>query len=228
MRAAAITRTGPASVIEMMDLPVPTPGPTEVLVRTEAVAVNPIDTYIRAGVIRMDLPTPWIPGCDIAGTVEAVGSGVTTRKPGDRVWGSNQSLFGRQGTFAEFCSIDEKWLYPIPDSISSPQAAAGALTGITAHLGLFLHAGLRRDAEILFVNGGTGGVGSTVVQIAKAAGATVITTAGSAEKAAACRSLGADHVIQYHTEDVDARLAEITASTGPVTLWWETLRTPTL
>jgi NADPH2:quinone reductase len=136
-------------------------------------------------------------------------------------------LFGRQGTFAEYCAIDEQWLYPLPEVVSFETAAAGALVGITAHLGLFLHAGLKAG-EVLFVAGGTGGVGSAVVQLAKAAGAIVITTAGSAEKADLCRQLGADHVIEYRTEDVDHRLQEITKLTGPIQVWFETLRTPSL
>ncbi len=227
MKAAYITSTGTADCIRFGELPVPSPGAGQVLVRTEAVAVNPIDTYIRAGTVKLALPNPYIIGCDIAGTVESTGSGVRRFKAGDRVWGSNQGLFGRQGTFAEYCAIDEQWLYPIPEGISTDVAAAGALVGITAHLGLFLHGGLR-SGEVVFVNGGTGGVGSAVIQLAVAAGATVITSAGSHEKATACLNMGAAHVIEYRTQQIDDRLALIVAQTGPIHLWFETLRTPTL
>lgn len=227
MKAAFITSTGPAENIQFGDLPQFGPSAGQVLVKTEAVAVNPIDTYIRAGNVKFSLPNPYVIGCDVAGVVEAVGPGCQRLKVGDRVWGSNQGLFGRQGTFAEFCAIDENWLYPSPAGISSEVAAAGALVGITAHLGLFFHGGLKAG-EIVFVNGGTGGVGSAVVQLAKAARATVITSAGSPEKADACRRLGAAHVIEYRTQDVDQRFAEITAATGPISLWFETLRTPSL
>ncbi len=227
MKAAFITSTGPWSQIQYGDLPVPEPRQGEVLLRTEAVAVNPIDTYIRAGNVKFELPFPWVIGCDVCGIVEKTGPGVTRFRIGDRVWGSNQGLFGRQGTFSEYCAVHEDWLYPVPEAVSSNDAAAGALVGITAHLGLFFHAGLQRS-EVVFVNGGTGGVGSAVVQLAKAAGATVITTAGSAAKADLCKQLGAAHVIQYRTEDVDARFKEITATTGPINLWFETLRTPSL
>ncbi|MBL8814488.1 MAG: NADPH:quinone reductase [Planctomyces sp.] len=227
MKAAYISQTGPWNQIQYGDLPTPKAGPGEVLVRVEAVAVNPIDTYIRGGIVKFELPFPWVPGCDVCGVVEEIGTNAGRFKKGDRVWGSNQGLFGRQGTFSEYCAIHEQWLYPVAENISSAEAAAGALVGITAHLGLFLHAGLR-SGEVVFVNGGTGGVGSSVVQLAKAAGATVITTAGSAEKADQCRALGADHVIQYRNEDIDARFAEITAKTGPIHVWFETLRTPTL
>lgn len=227
MKAAFIRATGPPSCIEYGELPEPAISDQQVLIRVEAAALNPIDTYIRNGDIKFPLPLPWIPGCDFCGVVQQSGSGVTRFAVGDRVWGSNQGLFGRQGTFAEFCAVDQHWLYPVPDGVSSEAAAAGALVGITAHLGLFLHAGLCAG-EVVFVNGGTGGVGSSVVQLAKAAGATVITTAGSELKATHCRQLGADHVIQYRTEDIDQAFGRITGITGPVQLWFETLRIPAL
>ena len=227
MKAAIITTTGAPDVIQWSEIPVPAVDKSQVLVRTEAVAVNPIDTYIRSGIVKAALQNPYIIGCDIAGVVEAVGPGVERFKVGDRVWGSNQGLAGRQGSFAELCAIDEQWLYAIPEGVSSDSAAAGALVGITAHLGLFLHGGLKAG-EVVFVNGGTGGVGSAVVQLAKAAGATVITTAGSPEKAAECLRLGAAYVIEYKTEDIDKRFAEIIASKGSIHLWFETQRMPTL
>jgi NADPH2:quinone reductase len=196
-----------------------------VLVKVQAVAVNPIDTYIRSGAVAMNLPLPFIVGCDLAGIVERCGPQATRLKPGTRVWGSNQGLLGRQGTFAEYAAVDEHWLYPIPDKVDFEQAAAIALVGITAHLGLVPRAKLR-PGETLFVNGGTGGVGSTVVQMAKAIGAKVITTAGSHEKVALARALGADLAINYKTEDVDARIKEFGNDRGGVDVWWETLREP--
>ena len=227
MKAAYITSTGAADCIQFGDLPKPVAGAGQVLLRMEAVAVNPIDTYIRGGNVKANLPNPYIIGCDVAGVVEAVGEGCQQFNVGDRVWGSNQGLAGRQGTFAEFCAIDEKWLYKIPQGVSNEAAAAGAMVGITAHLGLFFHGSLK-SSEVVFVNGGTGGVGSAVVQLAKAAGATVITSAGSPEKAVECHQLGADHVIEYRTQDIDQRFADITKATGPIHLWFETLRTPSL
>ena len=92
----------------------------------------------------MPLPRPFIPGCDLAGTVEAVGPGVTNYKPGDRVWGSNQGLLGRQGTFAEYVCTGEEWLYPTPPGVPDTAAAAAALVGITAHVGLFRCAALQK------------------------------------------------------------------------------------
>jgi NADPH2:quinone reductase len=227
MRAAFINQPGPAESLQVGTLPDPSPGPGQVLVRVAASAVNPIDTYIRAGAVGMAKSFPYIPGCDLAGTVEAVGPDVQNYQPGDRVWGSNQSLFGRQGTLAELAAVDECWLYPLPEDHSPIEAAAGALVGITAHLGLFLHAQLKAG-ECVFVNGGMGGVGSAVVQLAKAAGATVIATVGSAEKARQCKQLGADLVLDYHSPGMDQELQDYTAARGGIDVWWETQREPTL
>ena len=150
----------------------------------------------------MPVSFPYIPGCDLAGTVEAAGKDVKRFQIGDRVWGSNQGLFGRQGTLAEFAAVDEAWLYPTPPGMSDEQAAAGALTGITAHLGLFLH-GQLQSGEFVFVNGGSGGVGSMVIQFARRAGAKVIATAGSEEKRKLCKQLGADVVLDYRSPTLD-------------------------
>src|SRR5438552_11658417 len=159
----------------------------------------------------MQLPMPYIIGCDVAGTVVEAGSKVARFKSGDRVWGSNQGLLGRQGTFADFAAVDDEWLYPTPKGVADEQAAAIALVGITANLGLVREAKLK-SGETLFVNGGSGGVGSMVVQIAKALGARVVTTAGSDEKVARTRKLGADLAINYKTEDVSAAIKAFAAN----------------
>jgi NADPH:quinone reductase len=224
MKAAFLEATGAPDVLRFGELPRPEPQPGEVLVRVKAAALNPIDTYIRAGVVQMTLPRPFITGSDLAGTVEAVGAGVNRCKVGDRVWGSNQGLLGRQGSCAEYICASEGWFYPIPAGVDDAQAAAVALVGITAHLGLFRCAHLQAG-EIVFVNGGTGGVGSMVVQMAKAAGARAIATVGSSEKAQTCRGWGTDLVLNYKTDDVPARIQEFTGNKG-VDVWYETQREP--
>jgi NADPH2:quinone reductase len=224
MKAAYIEATGPAeATIKYGDLPKPQPARGQVLVRVGAVAVNPIDTYLRNGANYWELPKPFIIGCDLAGTVEAVGPGATHFNVGDRVWGSNQGLLGRQGTFAEYAAVDEHWLYPTPPNITDEQAAACALVGITAHLGLFRDAKLE-VGESIFVNGGSGGVGSMVVQMAKIAGARVIATAGSAEKVAALKQLGAGTAVNYKTDDVASAVK--TFAPDGVNVYWETVREP--
>ncbi len=223
MKAAFIKQTGPPEKIQYGDLPQPTPQGKQVLVKVAAVAVNPIDTYLRSGAIAMQLPMPFIVGCDLAGVVEAVGPEAKRFKPGDRVWGSNQGLLGRQGTFAEYAAVDEDWLYATPDGVTDEHAAAIALVGITAHLGLFRD-GKLKPGETVFINGGSGGVGSTVLQMAKAVGARAIVTAGSPAKLESCRKLGADVAINYKADDVAAKINE--AAPGGVNLWWETTREP--
>jgi NADPH2:quinone reductase len=224
MKAAYLDSTGPPEVIRVGDQPRPEPKGGEILIRVRAAALNPIDVYVRAGTIPMPLPKPFITGTDVAGTVEALGPNARRFKPGDRVWGSNQGLLGRQGTCAEYVCASEDWFYPTPPGVADELAAAAALTGITARLGLFQCARLKAG-EIIFVNGGTGGVGSMVVQMAKATGARAITTVGSAEKAALCRKWGTDLVLNYKTDDVPARIQDFTQARG-VDVWYETQREP--
>ena len=224
MKAAFLETTGAPEVIKYGELPTPQPKDDEILIKVGAASLNPVDTYIRSGMINMPLPKPFIPGCDAAGTVMAVGPGGKRFKAGDRVWGSNQGLLGRQGTCAEYVCASEVWFYPTPPDVPDQAAAAAALTGITAHLGLFHFAHLQAG-ETVFVNGGTGGVGSMVVQMAKAKGAKVITTVGSADKAALCKSWGADLVLNYKSDDVVTRIKEFTKNQG-VNIWYETQREP--
>ena len=227
VKAAFIRETGSPSVIQYGELPTPEPRPTEVLVKVGAVAVNPIDTYIRAGIVSMISQFPYVIGSDLAGTVEKVGSEVKRFKAGDRVWGSNQGLFGRRGSFSEYASVDERWLYPTPAKETDAEAAAGALVGLTAHMGLFQHADLA-PGEVVFVNGGSGGVGSSVVQLAKAAGAFVITTGGSEQSLANCRKLGADLVLNYNAHNLDDQIRAFSLPHSGVHVWFETQREPTL
>jgi NADPH2:quinone reductase len=223
MKAAYVTKPGPADSIIVGDLPTPEPIGDQVLVRVKAASVNPIDTYVRSGMVKMEIPLPYIVGADLAGVVEKVGPDAKKFEVGDRVWGTDQGLMGRQGTFAEFAAVSESWLYSIPEGVSDDAAAACALVGITAHIGLVRDARLQAG-ETLFVNGGTGGVGSMVVQMAKTIGARVITTAGSDEKLKVCRELGADEAINYKGEEVAARVKEL--APGGINVWWETLREP--
>ena len=223
MKAAYINQTGTPDVIIYGDLPVPKPGRRECLVKVGAVDVNPIDTYVRSGAIPAKLTFPFILGRDLAGTVVETGSGVRSFKVGDRVWATSQGADGRQGTFAEFAAVDKRWLNPIPAGVSDEDAVALSLVGITAQLGLARNANLKAG-EVLFVNGGSGGVGSCVVQMAKILGARVITTAGTDEKVGVCKQLGADLALNYKTEDVDAAIR--TFAPDGVNVWWETLREP--
>jgi NADPH2:quinone reductase len=223
MRAAYIEQIGPPENIRIGELPDPTPTGSQVLVQVRAASVNPIDTYIRSGAAPMELPKPFVIGSDLAGVVKAVGPDANRFRVGDRVWGANQGVLGRQGTFSELAAIDEQWLYATPEGVRDEDAAAMALVGITVHLGLVEEAGLAAGETVL-INGGSGAIGSTVIQMAKALGARVIATTSSAEKAAYCRSLGADETIDYRTENVPERVQQI--APGGANLWWETAREP--
>lgn len=224
MQAAYINKPGLYNEIIVGEMPTPQPMQDEYLIRIKAIALNPIDMYIRAGTIVMPLPKQFISGCDFAGVVERVGENCSRFKEGDRVWGSNQGLLGRQGTSAEFAAIKEDWLYPSPEGVDDQQLAATSLVGITAHLGLFRNVNLKAG-ETIFVSGGTGGVGSMVVQMAKAIGAKVITTVGSSAKEELCISWGAGKVINYKTDDILKEVKDYTSNQG-VNVWFETQREP--
>lgn len=223
MKAAFITQTGTPDVITYGELPTPKPTRRQCLVKVAAADVNPIDVYVRSGAIPANLSFPLILGRDLAGTVVEIGASVKDFKVGDRVWATSQGSDGRPGTFAEFAAVDHRWLHPIPEGVSDDDATALSLVGVTAQLGLVRSANLKAG-EILFVNGGTGGVGSCVVQMAKILGARVITTAGTDEKVKACRDLGADLAINYKSQDVATAIKGF-APDG-VNVWWETLREP--
>jgi NADPH2:quinone reductase len=222
MKAAFLETTGAPEVLRYGDVPTPAPKAGEILIKVATAALNPIDTYIRSGMLGAPTLKPFITGTDVAGTVDAIGPNVKRFKVGDRVWGSNQGLLGRQGTCAEYVCASEDWFYPTPAGVSDDDAAATALVGITAHLGLFQRAKLQ-PGETVFVNGGTGGVGSMVVQMAKAVGAKAIATVGSDDKVTLCKSWGVDCVLNYKTDDVPARIKEFTQGKG-VNVWYETQR----
>jgi NADPH2:quinone reductase len=223
MKAAFINETGPPEVIQYGELPVPKVGRRQCLIKVGAVDVNPIDAYVRSGAIPAKISFPYIMGRDLAGTVVEVGAVVKGFKIGDRVWATGQGTDGHQGTFAEFAAVDERHLHSTPTGVSDEDVVALSLVGITAQLGLVRNVALRAG-EVLFVNGGSGGVGSCVIQMAKILGARVITTAGTDEKVRICRELGADVALNYKTKDVDEAI-KLYAPEG-VNVWWETVREP--
>ncbi|HZM05140.1 MAG TPA: alcohol dehydrogenase catalytic domain-containing protein, partial [Candidatus Saccharimonadales bacterium] len=141
-------------------MPQPACGANQCLIKVGAVDVNPVDIYIRSGAVPAKMNFPYILGRDLAGTVAQTGAKAKRFKTGDRVWAVGQGWDGRQGTFSEFAALDEGWLNPIPEKVSDEEIAAISLVRITAHVGLMAKAKLKAG-EILFVNGGSGGVGSS-------------------------------------------------------------------
>jgi NADPH2:quinone reductase len=222
MRAAYIEKVGLPEAIRYGDLPAPAVGPTDVLAKVRAVCVDPIDTHIRAGRYPVAMSFPFIVGRDMAGVVEAAGPAVSRFRPGDRVWCNNQGYGGRQGTFAEYVAVNEDLLYPLPEGVDEREAVAFVHSGLTACVGLRL-ADLR-PGESMFLNGGAGNVGSAVLQLARARGARVLVTAGSADGLAWCRSLGAERAVNYKTEDVDRAVGEF--APGGMNVYWDTSGKP--
>lgn len=206
MKAIQVSKTGGPEVLEFVDLPRPKPKPGEVLVRIAAAGVNFIDTYLREG--RYPAPLPFIPGQEAAGTVEALGEGVSGFAVGDHVaWN------GTRGTYAEYACAPAKNLLKIPDGMSLEDAAAVLLQGLTAHY--LVHDTYRvQHGDTILVHAGAGGVGLLLTQMAKMLGARVITTVSSDEKAELSRSAGADEVILYTRESFVEAVKRVTNGAG--------------
>lgn len=202
MHAILVRQTGGPEVLRLEEVPDPQPGPGEVLVAMEAVGLNFIEIYQRLG--QYPLTLPFIPGAEGAGTVRAVGEGVTAVRTGDRVVSE-----GFRGAYAELATVREERAVAIPNGVSTRQAAAVLLQGMTAHYLTHSTFPLREGHRCL-VHAAAGGVGLLLVQMAKALGATVIATAGSAAKLDLARAAGADFGIDYRTQDFAAEVKRIT------------------
>jgi NADPH:quinone reductase len=213
MRAIWYDRQGPArDVLKLGELPTPEAGPGEVRVRLEASGVNPSDTYRRAGRGGMEYPRV-VPNSDGAGVVDQAGPGVDRAWVGKRVWLYNGQRNGRWcGTAAEYIALSADLVTELPDSVSFAEGATLGIPAMTAHRCVFVAGPVQ--GRTLLVTGGAGAVGHYAVQLAAWAGATVIATVSSAEKADRARLGGAAHVIDYRREDVAGRVREITAGRG--------------
>jgi NADPH:quinone reductase-like Zn-dependent oxidoreductase len=201
MRAAVTEGFGGIDRLVLRDLPKPSPGPGEVLVRVRAAAMNPLDCKLREGKFRLifRVTPPFVLGFDLAGEVEAVGSGVTRLRPGDAVFGT----LSRPGAHAEHAVGGEELLVQKPDRLSFEEAAAFPAAGMSALQVLRDDARLREGERVL-LNGAGGGIGTFAVQIAKARGARV-TAVASARNQDLLRELGADECLDYATEDFARR-----------------------
>jgi putative PIG3 family NAD(P)H quinone oxidoreductase len=202
MRAVIASEPGGPEALEIVDLPVPEPAQGEVLIGIEAVGLNRADILQRQGFYP---PPPGISdvlGLECAGTISALGPGVTAFSVGDPVCAL---LAG--GAYADFAAVPAGQVAPIPDGLSTIEAAALMETACTVWSNLVMVAGLT-SGETLLVHGGTSGIGTTAIQVAKALGARVVTTVGSDAKADAARELGADVVINYRTQEFESALAE--------------------
>ncbi|WP_437024211.1 NADPH:quinone reductase [Streptomyces sp. enrichment culture] len=204
MKAACIDAVGPADAIRHRDLPVPSYGPTDVLVRVRAVAVNPVDTFVRSGAYATPVPFPFVVGRDLVGEVAAAGPGAVGFAPGDRVWCNSLGHAGRQGASAQYATVAADRLYPVPPGVDEEQLVAAAHPAASAWLALFRHGGLT-CGDTVYIGGAAGNVGGAAVALAAAAGARVLCTA-RAEDVPAVRALGAAEVLDYRAPDLTARL----------------------
>jgi NADPH2:quinone reductase len=206
VQAIQITQTGGPEVLTLHDIPTPVPGPGEALVKIEAIGVNFIDVYFREG--RYASPLPFIPGQEAAGTVVALGPGVTAVAVGDRV-----AWCGIQGTYAQLAAAPVDRLIAVPGHVPMHEAAAAMLQGMTAHYLAYSTYAIQPGDAVL-IHAGAGGVGLLLIQMAKQLGARVFTTVSTEEKAALARHAGADEVILYTQEDFTAKVREFTGGAG--------------
>lgn len=206
MKAIYIEQTGNADVLRYGDQPKPEPAAGHAVVKIAASGVNFIDTYHRAGIYK--IPLPAVLGSEGAGTVEAVGPGVSEFKPGDRVaWGTSR------GSYAEYASVPVSQLIAIPPEVDFTHAAAAMLQGMTAHY--LTHSTFRlKPGHTALVHAAAGGTGRLIVQMAKMLGARVIGTAGTPEKAELARQAGADEVVLYAEQDFAAETRRLTGGAG--------------
>jgi len=208
MRAVKIARPGPPEVLVPCERPVPVPGAREVLIRVAAAGINRPDVLQRKGLYPPPEGAPDVPGLEVAGAVVTAGGEVTRWKPGDRV-----CALVAGGGYAEYACAHESHCLPVPGNLSDVKAASLPETCFTVWTNVF-ERGRLREGETLLVQGGSSGIGTTAIQMARGFGHRVFATAGSAEKCAACERLGAERAINYRSEDFVAVARELTGGKG--------------
>ncbi|MCU1400870.1 MAG: putative alcohol dehydrogenase, zinc-containing [Acidimicrobiales bacterium] len=211
MRAARVHTNGaPGDVVWVDEVDVPVPGPGQALLRVQAAALNLPDAMLCRGTYPLAAPLPFTAGLDAGGVIEAVGPDVDEGVIGRRV----TAVPGLpHGGFAEFAIVDAGRLFEVPAAVSMRDAVAGQIIFQTAHVALH-HRGRLAAGETVLVLGGAGGVGVATIQLAKLAGATVIAVVGGADKVEACRSFGADHVVDHNDGPIRERVMALTAGRG--------------
>ena len=214
MQAILMTAVGEADVLTCQELQEPEISTaTELKVKLQAAGVNPVDTKVRRHGVFYDQPLPAVLGCDGAGIVVEIGTGVSQFKVGDQVWFCNGGLGREQGNYAGYTVLDERWVSLSPKTFSFIEAAAAPLVLITAWGALFDRGGLQAGQTVL-IHAGAGGVGHVAIQLAKLKGARVIATVSSAQKADFVKSLGADEAVIYTPNGFADAVNELTGGKG--------------
>ena len=208
MKAIVVREFGGPEVMKVEDVPAPSPGAGQILIRVRAVGVNPVDTYIRSGTYARKPNLPYTPHADIAGTVEAVGAGVSRVGPADRVYAYMTDAGG-----AELALAEEWQVQRLPERVSFQQGAAMGVPYGTAWRALLIKA-RARPGETVLVHGASGGVGSAAVQIARAQGMRVIGTAGTDEGLRLVREQGAHHALNHRDADYLTQVPALTGGRG--------------
>jgi NADPH2:quinone reductase len=206
MKAIQISETGGPEVLKLAELPIPQPGPGQVLIRVEATGVNFIEIYFRKGTYKAALPL--VPGSEAAGTVEELGPGVTGFAAGDAV--ASVSVLG---SYAEYALAPAAGLVKVPEGVTMEQAAAAMLQGMTAHY-LVTSTFPLKKGDTMLVHAGAGGVGLLLTQMATKIGARVITTCSTEEKAELSREAGASDVILYTEKEFEPEVKKLTGGKG--------------
>ena len=209
MKAIVVREFGPPEVMTLQEVPNPSPGPGQVLVRVKAVGVNPVETYVRAGTYARKPSLPYTPGSDLAGVVEATGSSVTGVRTGDRVYTHGAT----SGAYAQLALCEEAQVHSLPGRISFQQGAALGTPYGTAWRALFLKA-RARPGETVLIHGASGGVGTAAVQMARAAGLRVIGTAGTDKGMTLVREQGAHEVLNHREADYASQVMPMTGGRG--------------
>lgn len=213
MRAIVVRQFGDPEVLRQEELPDPTPGPREVLVRIEAAGVNPVDTYVRSGAYERLPELPYIPGGDGAGIVVATGEGIEHLREGDRVYVAGAAGGSLTGCSATLAAKPITQVYPLPDEISFAQGAAVGVPYATAYRALF-HKAEMKAGDTLLIHGASGGVGIAAVQLAAAAGVRVVGTASSEEGRELVRAHGAERALDHRAPGYLDELGEWTDGRG--------------
>jgi NADPH2:quinone reductase len=212
MKTIRISRAGGPEVLDLVDVPTPSPGPGEVLVKAEAIGVNYFDTMIRTGRYRWMPKLPFVPGNEMSGHVAALGPGATTLTLGQKVFIAGYEIGNRGGLYAEYAAVPERAAWPLPAGVGAD--AATTLTNYQLAIILLHHAARGVKPNTVLVYGAAGGVGTALIDVARQAGAGVIGTAGSAAKCEFVRARGAAHAIDYSKENVVERVQALTGGHG--------------